>query len=147
MALAENKKIYHEYEILEEIEAGLSLQGFEAKAISTGKASLKGGRVILRGEEAFLVGVTISPYQAANTPKDYEPDRIRKLLLHKKELAYLNGKIKEKGLTIVPIRLYNKGRNIKLGMALVRGKKKYDKRETLKKKTADRDAARSLKNY
>jgi len=147
MALAENKKIYHEYELLEEFEAGLSLFGFEAKAIATGKASLKGGRVVLRGEEAFLMGINIAPYQSANTPKDYDPERVRKLLLNKKELAYLTGKIKEKGLTIVPIRLYNKGRKIKLGMAVVRGKKKYDKRETLKKKTADRDAARSLKNF
>lgn len=147
MALAENKKVFHDYEILEELEAGLVLEGFEAKAIAAGKASLKGGRVVLRGEEAFVVGISIAPYQPLNTPKDYDPERPRKLLLHKKQLSYLTGKIKEKGLTIVPIKLYNKSRKIKVLIALVRGKKKYDKRETLKQKTAKRDAERSLKNF
>ncbi len=147
MALANNKRTYHDYEILEEFEAGLSLKGFEAKAVSIGKASLKGGRVVLRGGEAFLVGINISPYQQANTPADYDPERPRKLLLHKKEISYLEGKVNEKGLTVVPLKLYNKGRKIKLGFAIVKGKKKYDKRETIKKRDADRDAERSLKNF
>ena len=114
MALVENKKVYMDYEVLEKFEAGLSLRGFEVKSIISGKVSLKGGRVIIRNGEVFLVGVNISPYQKANTPKDYEEDRTRKLLLHKKEIDYLVGKEKQRGLTIVPLKLYKKGRNIKI---------------------------------
>ncbi|OGZ41946.1 MAG: SsrA-binding protein [Candidatus Ryanbacteria bacterium RIFCSPHIGHO2_02_FULL_45_43] len=145
MALAENRKAYHDYEILEKFEAGLSLRGFEVKSILLGRAALKGGRVIIRNNEAFSVGVHIPPYQKANTPKEYEPDRARKLLLHKKEIQYLLGKEKQKGLTMVPLKLYNKGRKIKLEFAVVRGKKKYDKREVIKKREAKRKVERSLK--
>ena len=145
MALVENKKVYMDYEVLEKFEAGLSLRGFEVKSIISGKVSLKGGRVIIRNGEVFLVGVNISPYQKANTPKDYEEDRTRKLLLHKKEIDYLVGKEKQRGLTIVPLKLYKKGRNIKIEIAIVKGKKKHDKREKIKKRESQRKIERALK--
>lgn len=145
MALIQNRKIKSDYEILETLEAGLSLYGFEVKSIKSGQGSLKGAHIIIRGDEAFLVGATIPPYQAANTPKDYESDRTRKLLLSKKEIANLIGQEKQKGLTIVPISVYNKGRFLKIEIAVVRGKKKHDKRETLKKRDAKREMDRTLK--
>ena len=145
MPLIQNKKAYFNYEILEKFEAGLSLRGFEVKSILLGRAALKGGRVIIRNNEAFSVGVHIPPYQKANTPKEYEPDRARKLLLHKKEIMSLLGKIQQKGLTLVPLKVYNKGRRIKLEFAIVRGKKKYDKRAVISKRESKRNIERSLK--
>ena len=145
MAFVENKKAYFDYEFLEKFEAGLSLFGFEVKSIILGRASLQGSRVIIRGEEAFLVGTTIPPHQPANAPKNYLPDRARKLLLHKKEIRYLLGKERERGLTLVPIKLYNKGRKIKLEFAVARGKKKKDRREIIKKKEAKRKIERIMK--
>ena len=147
MALAENKKAYFDYEILERLEAGIKLLGFEAKSIMLGRASMRGARILTRGDEAFVVGMIVPPYQIGNTPKDYEPDRTRKLLLYMKEIQYLIGKQKERGLTLVPLKLYNKGRRIKLEFALVKGKKKYDKREAIKKRETDRKIDRSLKNF
>jgi len=145
MSLISNKKAKHDYEILDTFEAGLKLRGHEAKAIRAGKGSLRGSHVIVRGEEAFLVGANISPYQPENTPKDYDPERPRKLLLSKKEIVKLAELEKQGGLTIVPLSVYNKGRFLKIEIALVRGKKKYDKRQTLKKKEAEREMRRSLK--
>ena len=141
----ENRKAYFDYEILEKFEAGIELLGFEVKSVISGNAHMEGGRVLIRGGEAFLVGTTIPPYQPKNTPSNYEPDRTRKLLLHKKEVAYLAGKQNEHGLTLVPIKLYNKGHKIKLEFAVARGKKKYDKRETIKKRDAKRKIDRELK--
>ena len=142
---AQNKKAYHDYEILDEYEAGIELKGFEVKSVKLGRASLKGARVVLRGGEAFLIGANIPRYQAANTPKDYDPERARRLLLTKKELNKLLGKEQEKGLTLPALSLYNKGRLIKLKFAVARGKKKYDKREQIKKQDQKRDIERSLK--
>lgn len=147
MALAENKKAYFDYEILEKYEAGLELRGFEVKSVVKGNARLEGSRVIVRGGEAFLVGAAIPPYQPANTPSDYEPDRTRKLLLHKKEISYLAGKEHEKGLTLVPLKLYTKGRKVKLEFAVARGRKKADKREVIKKREAKRKIERELKEH
>ena len=138
MALAKNKKAYFNYEILETYEAGIELFGF---------VRLEGARVIIRGGEAFLVGATIPPYQPSNTPKDYEPDRTRRLLLHKKELSYLAGKEHERGLTLVPIRVYNKVRKIKLQFGVARGKKKFDKREVIKQRESKRKISRELKKF
>ena len=140
---ATNKKARFEYEILETYEAGISLRGFEVKAIRPGLASLQGSYVLIRGGEAFLVGATIPPYQSGNTPADYEPDRTRKLLLRREELRLLQGKTATKGLTLAPIRLYNKNGKIKLGFALVRGKKKYDKRQSIKRRDVERELNRS----
>ncbi|MCA9365296.1 SsrA-binding protein SmpB [Candidatus Kaiserbacteria bacterium] len=141
----QNRKAKHDYEILDTYEAGLVLHGFEAKSIRTGKASLNGTYVIIRGGEAFLVNANITAYQPANTPKDYDPERVRKLLLNQKELAHLERSLHTQGLTIVPLSLYNSGRNIKLKIALVRGKKKADKRETIKQRDVKRDIQRTLK--
>jgi len=145
--LATNKKAYFDYEILDRFEAGIELLGFEVKSIRTGNAHLEGARVIIRGLEAFLVGSAIAPYQRLNTPKDYDPERTRKLLLSKKEISYLAGKEHEKGLTLVPIKLYNKGRTIKLEFGVARGKKKFDKREVIKKREVKRKISRELKSF
>lgn len=145
-AYIQNRKAHFNFEILETFEAGLVLQGFEAKSIRAGKGKLEGAHVIIRGGEAFLVGTSISPYQPANTPKKYDPERTRKLLLSKKELAHIEQQTEKAGLTAVPIKLYNAGRKIKLEFALARGKKKFDKRETLKARDTKRDIDRTLKS-
>lgn len=145
MNLIEYKKAKLKYEILDEFEAGLELHGFEVKSVRNKQGSLDGAHITVRGNEAYLIGGYIPPFQPANTPESFDPYRNRKLLLNKKELAELAGKEKEKGLTIVPISLYNKGRVIKVRVAVVRGKKKHDKRETLKKRDTDRDLRRSFK--
>ncbi len=142
---AKNKKAYYDYEILKTYEAGVVLFGFEVKSIKSGKTSLKGARVVIRGGEAFLIGASISPYQVANTPKDYDPERARKLLLNKKELNELIGKEQQKGLTFPALSWYNKRGLIKLEFAEARGKKKYDKREKIKRRDSERDLKRSLK--
>ncbi len=142
----QNRKARFDFEILETLEAGLVLQGQEVKSIRSGKGKLEGAYVIVRGGEAFLVGASVSPYQVPNTPKSYEPERARKLLLSKKELAHLELQTETARLTAVPLRLYNTGRNIKLEFAIARGKKKYDKRETLKARDSKRDIERTLKS-
>jgi SsrA-binding protein len=142
---ARNKKATFNYEILERLEAGLILAGYEVKAIRAGKVSLEGAYVVVRHSELYLKGATVSYYQEANTPDTYNPERERKLLLNKKEIARLEKQLNTAGLTIVPIRLYNKNQNIKLEIALVRGKKKADKRETIKKRDVKRDIDRLLK--
>ena len=141
-----NKKAYFDYEILEHFEAGAVLTGAEVKSIRAGKASLNGAYVIIRGGEAYLVNASISPYQVANTPKSYEPDRARKLLLNKKQLLELEQGSEKAGLTIVAIKWYNDKRYLKLSIGLARGKKKADKRETLKSRDSKREIARILKS-
>jgi len=142
---AENKKVHFDYEILETFQAGLALNGQEVKSIKSGRIQLAGSYVMFQGEELFLTGAHIPPYQPANAPKDYTPERPRKLLLRKEELRYLIGKVKEKGLTLVPLKVYNQKRLVKLEFGLVKGKRKSDKRETLKKRETNRDIERALK--
>ncbi len=144
-AYIQNKKATFNYEILETFEAGITLSGHEVKAVRSGMGSLLGAFVIIRGAEAFLVKATITPYQPVNTPKSYDPERARKLLLHRKEITKLQKFLNTAGLTIVPISLYNKKSNIKLEIALVRGKKKADKRESIKERDTKRDIQRTLK--
>lgn len=144
--VVENKKARLEYEFIDTYEAGMVLMGYEAKALRAGKASLVGARVMVRGGEAYLVGATISPYQEGNAPKGYDPERSRKLLLNKKELAELVGAESQRGLTLVPIMVYNDKKFIKLSFALARKKKKHDKRATLKERDDKRSMDRSLKN-
>jgi len=146
MPLVANKKAYFNYEILEKLEAGIELLGFEVKSLKKGQGSLEGSHVTVRGSEAFVTGMQIPPYQPANTPKDYDLIRNRKLLLTKKEIAKLSGEENQKGLTIIPLSVYNKGRKLKIEIAVVRGKKKYDKRETIKKRDTERDIRRELKS-
>lgn len=140
-----NRKVRFNYELLDTFEAGLVLAGYEVKAIKTGKAKLDGSYVVVRGGEAYLVNASVSPYQKANTPENYDPERPRKLLLSKKELEKLETKSEQEGLTIVPIRLYNNGRKVKLEIALARGKKKSDKRQTIKERESKRAINRLLK--
>ncbi len=141
-SLVENRKAHFNYEILDTYEAGIELLGFEVKALKAGMGSLDGSHVTIRGNEAFVIGLNIAPYQPKNTPDGYEPMRNRRLLLNKKELKELNDIESKKGLTIVPLSVYNNGNRIKLSVATVRGKKKFDKREAIKKRESDREIRR-----
>lgn len=140
-----NKKAGLKYEILEKYEAGIKLLGFEVKSIQNNKASLDGTYIGIRGGEALLFNLNIPPYQPNNTPEDYDPLRNRTLLLSKKQISELVDKESQKGLTIIPLSLYNKGNKIKIEIAVVRGKKKYDHREDIKKKDMKRDSDREIK--
>ncbi|OHA88270.1 MAG: SsrA-binding protein [Candidatus Zambryskibacteria bacterium RIFCSPHIGHO2_01_FULL_43_25] len=146
MSLLENKKAYFDYEIQETFEAGIELLGFEVKALRGKLGSLEGSHVVVRGGEAFLTGATIPPYQPANTPKDYDPHKNRKLLLTKKEIGELGGYESKKGLTLIPISVYNKNNRIKILVGVARAKKKHDKRETIKRRETEREMRRSLKD-
>lgn len=146
MQYAYNKKATYNYEVLETFEGGLVLSGHEVKAIKEKKVNFEGAYVIIRGGEAFLVGTSISPYQVKNTSEKYDPDRPRKILLSKKELQKLENEDKKKGLTLIPISLYNKGTKIKLEFALARGKKKSDKRSAIAEREANIEIERTLKN-
>jgi len=138
-SFAINRRAKFDYEILEKFEAGLVLLGHEVKAIKTGKASLKASFVHLKNSELFLINTHISPYQPKNTPTNYDPERTRKLLLNKFEIKSLIGKLKQKGLTLVPLKLYNKKGKIKLEFGLGKGRTKTDKRELIKKRQAKRE--------
>lgn len=144
-----NRKAHFDYEILQRLEAGIELLGHEVKSLKKSQGSIIGARVAVRGREAFILNMNIPPYQPKNTPKDYDPERPRKLLLSKKEIDEM-GKIDsksggQKGLTIVPLSVYNRGRKLKVEIAIVRGKKRYDKRETIKKRDTEREIRRDLK--
>lgn len=146
-----NKKAYFDYQILEKFEAGISLIGQEVKSIKTGRANLKGSYVVLKEPskgktpEIFLIGCHIPPYQPKNAPPDYDPERSRKLLLKKSEINHLIGKSRQKGLTIIPLRVYTKKGKIKVEFAIAKGKRKPDKRETIKKREIEREIRRTLK--
>ena len=143
---AENRKAYFDYEIIEIFEAGLVLSGTEVKSIKNGRINLTGSYVNLHSSELYLIGAYIAPYQPKNQPADYDPARSRKLLLRKKEISYLIGKIKQKGLTLIPLKVYNKGRRVKLEFGLVRGKKQYDKRDTISRRETKREIDRKTKH-
>lgn len=143
--LAENRKARFEFEILEAFEAGLELFGFEVKAVKSHKMSLEGSYVFPRRGEFYLVGASVAPYQPKNTPKEYDPARDRKLLLHKKEINYLIGKAAMKGLTILPLKVYTKGARIKIEIAIARRMKKHDQRSRIKEREDKRKIERTLK--
>ncbi|MGB9743471.1 MAG: SsrA-binding protein SmpB [Minisyncoccales bacterium] len=143
--LAENKKAYFNYQILEKFTAGIVLQGQEVKSLKTRGVNLAGNYVVIKNNEVFWVGAKIPPYQPKNTPADYQPERSRKLLLQKKEIKRLIGKSKEKGLTLIPLRLYTKNTKIKLEFALAKGKKKFEKKELIKKREVEKEIAKELK--
>jgi len=145
MTLVEYKKATLKYAPLETFAAGLELSGQEVKALRNKLGSLDGSRVVVRGGEAFIVGMTIPPYQAANMPKGYDAERARRLLLAKKEIAQLADAESKKGLTIIPLEVYTAGRFVKARIAIVRGKGKSDRREDLKKRDALRESDRILK--
>jgi SsrA-binding protein len=144
MSLVENSKVNLNYEILETFEAGIELLGIEVKSLRKNQGSLVGSHVTVRGGEAFLISSNIPPYQEKNTPTSYDPKRNRRILLTKKEIAKLASIDSKKGLTIVPISLYNKGKKIKVEIAVVRGKKKFDKRQDIKKRDTDREIRRQF---
>lgn len=145
MALIENKRAGFDYTILEEIEAGMELFGFEVKSLRAGRGSLKGAHVVARGGEAYLVGASIPAWQIANAPKSYDPERTRRLLLRHKEIAHVASAEGQKGLTIIPLAVYNKTRKLKLGIAIARGKKHEDKRHSIRAREEKRRIERTLK--
>ena len=145
MSLIHNKLATRDYEVLEKFEAGIELFGFEVKSVRGKQGSLRGAYVTINSLGAVLVKAFIPPFQAGNTSVTYEPERERRLLLKKKELLELTRKLETPGLTLIPISLYNKRGLIKVEVALARGKKKYDKRETIKKKDQQRDIERTVK--
>ncbi len=140
-----NKKAYHDYFILETYEAGIVLKGSEVKSLRAGKANLKNSYARIIKGELFLVGAHISPYEQADEFARPDPTRTRKLLLHRRELEKLIGKTEEKGLTLVATKMYFKRGRAKVELGLARGKKLHDKRETLKKRTVERELAKALK--
>ena len=143
--VATNREAYHNYFILETYEAGIQLTGTEVKSARAGRVNLKDGYVLVRDGQAWLFNVHISPYTHGNR-QNHDPDRERRLLMHKREIYRLQSKIQEKGLTLVPTKLYFKGALIKCELAVARGKKLYDKRETEARKTQERDARAAIKN-
>ena len=144
-AISENRKAYFDYQILEKFEAGIELKGFEVKAIKTGRVNLGGSYAVVKDNEIWLLNADIPPYQPKNTPKDYDSKRSRRLLLTRKEINYLIGKIQQK-LTLLPLRVYTKGPLIKIELGLGKGKKKYEKREAIKKRETEKEIQRTLKS-
>jgi SsrA-binding protein len=152
MNLLEHKKARLNYEILEEFEAGIELLGNEVKSIRAKHGKLDGAHIIVRpsgragGFEAYVVGMSVPPYQPTNTAEGYDPERSRRLLLTKKELQTLADFEGQKGLTIVPISVYSKARVLKMRLGVARGRKQYDKRAVLKERDTKREISRTLKN-
>lgn len=145
MSIIDNRKAFHEYFIEERFEAGLVLEGWEVKAIRAGRSNIKESYVVIRGGEIFILGMHISPLISASSHVKPDPTRTRKLLLHKKEISRLIGKVERAGFTLVPLDLhYTKGR-IKLDIGLAKGKKLHDKREDEKKKDWEREKQRLMR--
>ncbi|WP_068805131.1 SsrA-binding protein SmpB [Thauera phenolivorans] len=145
MSIIDNRKAYHDYFIEDKYEAGLVLEGWEVKAIRSGRANIKEAYVIIRGEEIFVIGMHISPLSSTSTHLKTDPVRTRKLLLHAREIAKLIGKVERAGYALVPLDLhYAKGR-IKMEVGLAKGKKQYDKREDAKKKDWEREKQRMIR--
>ena len=143
--IAENRRARHDYQLLDRYEAGIVLTGTEVKSLRDGRAVLTGAFADVRDAEVWLVGVSIQEYAGGNRA-NHQPDRDRKLLLHRREIASLIGKVKERGLTLVPTRLYFKDGRVKVELALARGKERADKRRDLQKRDAERQIERALKS-
>ena len=145
--IAVNKKAFHDYEIIEKYDAGIALLGSEVKSIREGRVSFKDSYVEIRSQEAFLVSTHIAAYPNA-TYNNHEPERVRKLLLHRQELKKLDRKIKTRGITIVPLRMYLTPKGlVKIEIALAKGKRLYDKKQKIKEKDIQRDVDREMKRY
>ena len=142
--IANNKKAYHDYFILETYEAGISLAGTEVKSLRMGKCSIKESFIRIENGEVYIYGMHISPYEKGNI-FNKDPLRVRKLLLHKGEINKLLGKIKEKGIAVIPLKVYFKGSLVKIEIGLAKGKKLYDKRQDIAKKDQQREASRDFK--
>lgn len=147
MAYVTNRNVRQHYKILETIRAGLSLLGTEVKSVRTGKGSLRGAKVLIRGEEAFLVGATIPPYQEKNTPKTYDAGRTRRLLLNRGEIRKLYTQSEEKRLTLLPLTIYNCNQKLKLDIGIASKKSLRDERERIKKRESDRFLKKFLQSY
>src|SRR5258707_1310284 len=143
--IAENRKAFHDFHLLESFEAGIALLGTEVKAIREGRVNLRDSFARVEGSEVFLYNVNISPYSHRGYA-DHEPLRRRKVLLHRKEIQKLIGKTVEKGMTLVPTRMYFKNGRVKVAVSLAKGKKDYDKRETLKRRETDRETRAAIKS-
>jgi len=144
--VATNRKAYHDFFIEEKLEAGIVLQGTEVKSLREGRANLKDSYAMVKGEEVFLIGCHISPYSHGNIMNP-DPERTRKLLLHKKEIKRLLGMLTIKGYTLVPLGIYFKESHVKVELGLAKGKKQYDVRESLKEKEAQREMERGKKEH
>jgi SsrA-binding protein len=144
--IATNRKAYHDYFLEDTYEAGIALTGTEIKSVRAARVNLRDGFVILRNREAWLVNVHISPYDFGNR-ENHEPRRERKLLLHRQELRKLQSKVSERGWTIVPLRMYLKDGRAKVEIALVRGKRLYDKKDAIAERDADRELRRVIKEF
>ena len=142
--IANNKKAYHDYFILESFEAGIALHGTEVKSLRMGKCSIKEAFIRIENGEMFIYGMHVSPYEKGNI-FNKDPLRVKKLLLHKKEILKMLGKMKEKGITIVPLKVYFKGSLVKVEIGLAKGKKLYDKRDDIARKDQKREAQRDFK--
>ena len=142
--VCQNRKAYHDYSIEETIEGGLSLVGTEVKSLREGKANLKDSYVLIKDAEAFLFNCHISPYSHGNI-MNHDPMRTRKLLLHKKEILRLQGKIAQKGYTLVPLKLYFKDGRVKVEVGLAKGKREYEKRDSIKEREAAREIEKAMK--
>jgi len=143
--LAANKRALFDYQILDKFEAGIVLFGHEVKSVRANRMSLLGAYVTISRGAAWLINAHIPPFPKAGPLPDYDPNRSRKLLLHKRELDRLAGKMEQKGLTLVPISVYTKGSQIKIEFGIGRGKKQYEKRESIKKRDVEREMRRSMK--
>ncbi len=143
--ISENRRARFDYEISETYEAGIELQGHEVKGAKLGRMQLAGSHAIIRGGEIYLINSQIPQYQPGNTPKDYDAGRTRRLLLKKVEISGLLGSLKQKSVSLIPLRAYVKNGFIKIELGLARAKKKHDKREALKKKSTEREMRNSTK--
>ncbi|RME82907.1 MAG: SsrA-binding protein SmpB [Caldilineae bacterium] len=144
--IATNRKAYHDYHIVETIEAGIALTGTEIKSVREGRVNLRDAYAVIRDGEVWLVNMHIAPYHHGHRD-NHEPRRERKLLLHRKEINRLLGKVQERGWTLVPLKVYLKRNRAKVELALVRGKRLYDKRQAIARRDAERDLQRTLKEY
>ncbi|MGC1393495.1 MAG: SsrA-binding protein SmpB [Coleofasciculaceae cyanobacterium] len=145
--VADNRQARFRYEILETYEAGVELKGTEVKSIREGKANIRDGYALIRNGEAWLLNMHISPYEQSSAFFNHDPRRTRRLLLHKKEIRKLIGKVEQEGLTLVPLKMYFKRGFVKITIALGKGKKLHDKRQSIKEREDKRDMARATKRY
>lgn len=145
--VADNRQARFRYEILETYEAGIELKGTEVKSIREAKVNLRDGYALIRNGEAWLLNVHVSPYEQSGDYFNHDPRRTRKLLLHKQEIRKLIGKVEQEGLTLVPLKMYMKRGLVKVTIALGKGKKLHDKRESLKERQDKREMARAMKRY
>lgn len=145
--LSDNRQVRFLYEIIETFQVGIELKGTEVKSIREGKVNLRDGYALIRNEEMWLINVHISPWGTASNYFNHDPRRTRKLLLHKAEIRKLLGKVEQKGLTLVPVKMYLKNGWVKLDIGLAKGKKLHDKREDMKRRDDQRDMERAMKRF